>query len=145
MPKDQIAAARRIHNSNVTAYNTRIHSVPSSFVAAAHRFDDAPVLSVTQQEFDSISQVQQGFMPLERHSSNRTDWLAGAAGFEPANGGTKSRCLTAWRRPNAERGNKAGSGCDQALKVCRLVRRSAATFSPRNRSVAILNDRLTRR
>ena len=27
--------------------------------------------------------------------------LAGAAGFEPANGGTKSRCLTTWRRPNS--------------------------------------------
>tara|TARA_B100001250_G_scaffold378206_1_gene367868 strand:+ start:224 stop:400 length:177 start_codon:yes stop_codon:yes gene_type:complete len=25
--------------------------------------------------------------------------LAGAAGFEPANAGIKSRCLTAWRRP----------------------------------------------
>src|SRR5690606_33446597 len=26
--------------------------------------------------------------------------LAGAAGFEPAHGGTKNRCLTAWLRPN---------------------------------------------
>ena len=26
--------------------------------------------------------------------------LAGAAGFEPANAGTKNRCLTTWRRPN---------------------------------------------
>jgi hypothetical protein len=26
--------------------------------------------------------------------------LAGAPGFEPGNGGTKNRCLTAWRRPN---------------------------------------------
>ncbi len=26
--------------------------------------------------------------------------LAGAAGFEPANDGIKSRCLTTWRRPN---------------------------------------------
>jgi hypothetical protein len=25
--------------------------------------------------------------------------LAGVAGFEPANGGTKSRCLTTWRYP----------------------------------------------
>ena len=25
--------------------------------------------------------------------------LAGAAGFEPANNGTKNRCLTAWPRP----------------------------------------------
>ena len=27
--------------------------------------------------------------------------LAGAAGFEPANAGSKVRCLTAWRRPKA--------------------------------------------
>ena len=35
--------------------------------------------------------------PLE--TNNLSEKLAGAAGFEPANGGTKSRCLTAWRRP----------------------------------------------
>lgn len=28
-------------------------------------------------------------------------FMAGAAGFEPANDGTKNRCLTTWRRPNA--------------------------------------------
>ena len=26
--------------------------------------------------------------------------MAGAVGFEPTNVGSKSRCLTAWRRPN---------------------------------------------
>jgi hypothetical protein len=26
--------------------------------------------------------------------------LAGAEGFEPPNGGIKTRCLTTWRRPN---------------------------------------------
>ena len=26
--------------------------------------------------------------------------MAGAPGFEPGNGGTKNRCLTAWLRPN---------------------------------------------
>lgn len=26
--------------------------------------------------------------------------LAGAAGFEPADAGTKNQCLTTWRRPN---------------------------------------------
>jgi hypothetical protein len=29
--------------------------------------------------------------------------LAGAAGFEPANAGTKNRCLTTWRRPSMAR------------------------------------------
>ena len=32
----------------------------------------------------------------------RSEVLAGAAGFEPANGGIKSRCLTTWRRPSME-------------------------------------------
>ncbi len=26
--------------------------------------------------------------------------MAGAAGFEPTDAGTKTRCLTTWRRPN---------------------------------------------
>ena len=30
----------------------------------------------------------------------KPDLLAGAAGFEPANAGTKNRCLTTWLRPN---------------------------------------------
>ena len=28
--------------------------------------------------------------------------VAGPAGFEPANDGTKTRCLTTWRRPNLQ-------------------------------------------
>ena len=39
-----------------------------------------------------------------RTGSSRTVQLAGAAGFEPANGGIKSRCLTTWRRPSRRRG-----------------------------------------
>ena len=29
--------------------------------------------------------------------------VAGAPGFEPGDGGTKNRCLTAWLRPNGRR------------------------------------------
>ena len=32
--------------------------------------------------------------------------VAGAEGFEPSHGGTKNRCLTAWRRPNSFRGKR---------------------------------------
>ena len=32
---------------------------------------------------------------------------AGAAGFEPADVGSKGRCLTTWRRPNARRYNNS--------------------------------------
>ena len=31
----------------------------------------------------------------------RVDWLAGAPGFEPGDGGIKIHCLTTWLRPNA--------------------------------------------
>lgn len=35
--------------------------------------------------------------------------LAGALGFEPRDGGTKNRCLTTWRRPNAGRSGELGN------------------------------------
>src|SRR6185436_626688 len=38
-----------------------------------------------------------------RPNSQRPDWLAGAPGFEPGNGGIKIRCLTTWLRPIATR------------------------------------------
>ena len=31
--------------------------------------------------------------------------MAGTAGFEPANAGTKNRCLTTWRRPISSKYN----------------------------------------
>lgn len=34
----RLAAARRIHNSNVLAYNRRVQSVPTNLVARAGRF-----------------------------------------------------------------------------------------------------------
>lgn len=54
---------------------------------------------------------------------NIKDLVAGAGGFEPPNGGTKNRCLTTWRRPNAR--------C--VLECAGVVRnwRSAATGSRR--------------
>src|SRR5665647_3796485 len=33
-------------------------------------------------------------------TAQRLDWLAGAPGFEPGDGGIKIRCLTTWLRPN---------------------------------------------
>ena len=49
--------------------------------------------------------------------------MAGAAGFEPANGGTKSRCLTAWRRPNGPLGlsrpDRRRHSIDNADRACK--------------------------
>ena len=35
---------------------------------------------------------------MQKHVNN----MAGAEGFEPPNAGTKTRCLTTWRRPKQE-------------------------------------------
>ncbi len=48
-----------------------------------------------------------GSHPVGRISKKLARWaifskLAGPAGFEPANAGTKTQCLTAWRRPNLQ-------------------------------------------
>ena len=41
-----------------------------------------------------------------RLSNPVNEYLAGTAGFEPANVGVKGRCLTAWRRPCIRRVKK---------------------------------------
>ena len=46
----------------------------------------------------------------------QVEWLAGAAGFEPANGGTKSRCLTTWRRPKTKPISNQEAGVAQAAQ-----------------------------
>ena len=50
----------------------------------------SPGVRFTQHAFD-VSSVAVGWKARS---------LDGAAGFEPANGGIKIRCLTTWRRPN---------------------------------------------
>ena len=45
--------------------------------------------------------------------------MAGAAGFEPAHGGTKSRCLTAWPRPKLKESDKLPDIYNHKLKFCK--------------------------
>ena len=51
--------------------------------------------------------------------------MAGAGGFEPPNGGIKTRCLAAWRRPNnlsmLLHRVAVYSLCDEGLKLARGV------------------------
>lgn len=56
-----------------------------------------------------ISERHKGFGLVQSETLQYTNIffnnaLAGSAGFEPANDGTKTRCLTAWRRPIGELG-----------------------------------------
>src|SRR3981189_2799990 len=49
----------------------------------------------------------------------RPDWLAGAPGFEPGNGGIKIRCLTTWLRLNSLRGGKLSGKLLRGNKTAR--------------------------
>src|SRR5690606_12008540 len=65
------------------------------------------------------------FNEITLRPDGRQGWLcgmAGAAGFEPANAGTKNRCLTAWRRPS-------GGACLAQNRPARQ-RRSAPAEAP---------------
>ena len=52
-----------------------------------------------------------------------SDWLVGAGGIEPPNGGIKIRCLTAWLRPNTCTGEEPRQF---ALRAVRTI--AAAPF-----------------
>ena len=54
--EDQIAAARRLFNGNVTAYNMKLDQVPYSFIAARGGFERATLYEVDAAEFARISQ-----------------------------------------------------------------------------------------
>jgi len=54
--EDQIAAARRLYNGNVAAYNTKIDQIPWSFVAARGDFNKATLFEVSAAEMAKISQ-----------------------------------------------------------------------------------------
>ena len=54
--EDQIAAARRLYNGNVAAYNTKIDQIPWSFVASRGQFEKARLFEVSAVEMERISQ-----------------------------------------------------------------------------------------
>ena len=54
--EDQIAAARRLYNGNVTVYNMRLDQIPYSYVAARGGFERAALFEVDEAEFRRISQ-----------------------------------------------------------------------------------------
>jgi hypothetical protein len=45
--------------------------------------------------------------PLASKEQRLLAKLAGVAGFEPTNGGIKTRCLTTWRHPNTVKRKRA--------------------------------------
>ena len=58
-----------------------------------------PILHTETKPYPRNAAVPRGFERGLHVSLNRPDWLAGAGGLEPPNGGIKIRCLTTWLRP----------------------------------------------
>tara|TARA_Y100000741_G_scaffold333780_1_gene290601 strand:+ start:403 stop:636 length:234 start_codon:yes stop_codon:yes gene_type:complete len=57
------------------------------------------ILTPTRASLCKNSFANNKYMQWKLYLVKKYEKLAGAAGFEPANAGIKSRCLTAWRRP----------------------------------------------
>jgi hypothetical protein len=53
-------------------------------------------VSTTRKDWERCSRLQ----PTVKFHDQ---YLAGAPGFEPGDGGTKNRCLTAWLRPTGKK------------------------------------------
>ncbi|MER0240357.1 LemA family protein [Fulvimarina sp. MAC8] len=61
--EDQIAAARRIFNGNVMAYNTRVLSIPSNVVASIAGFTTRPMFELDRGEMAAVSEVPKVQLP----------------------------------------------------------------------------------
>ena len=60
----------------------------------------------------------------------RAEKLAGAAGFEPAHGGTKNRCLTAWLRPKSQAACIASAPAPRKQRLRRAKPRAQLKSAP---------------
>jgi LemA protein len=58
LTEDRIAAGRRFYNGNVRAYNTRIETVPSNFVASMFKFTPAEYFEIDDPEARKPVKVQ---------------------------------------------------------------------------------------
>ncbi len=53
--ESQLQAARRIYNSDVTVYNTKVHSVPSNIIAGIFGFKEASLFEIQANERENIN------------------------------------------------------------------------------------------
>ena len=58
--EDEIQAARRIYNSNVQAYNTKIQIFPNSIVAGISNFEDKDFFEITEASEREVADVSFG-------------------------------------------------------------------------------------
>ena len=65
---------------------------------------EVPKAALETKESEVVSACFSG----EKDEKSAQEELAGVAGFEPTNGGIKTRCLTTWRHPNKKRSSVRG-------------------------------------
>lgn len=53
--ESQLQAARRIYNSDVTVYNTKVHSVPSNIIAGIFGFKPAALFEIQAHERENVN------------------------------------------------------------------------------------------
>jgi len=53
--ESQLQAARRIYNSDVTVYNTKVHSVPSNIIAGIFGFKPASLFEIAAHERENVN------------------------------------------------------------------------------------------
>ena len=53
--ESQLQAARRIYNSEVTVYNTKVHSVPSNIIAGIFGFKPASLFEIAAHERENVN------------------------------------------------------------------------------------------
>lgn len=53
--ESQLQAARRIYNSEVTVYNTKVHSIPSNIIAGIFGFKPASLFEIQAHERENIN------------------------------------------------------------------------------------------
>ena len=64
-------------------------------------YSEAPVIQESRDRaHNRKAPATARILAIQTDQTERPDWLAGAGGFEPPNGGIKIRCLTTWLRPN---------------------------------------------
>lgn len=53
--ESQLQAARRIYNSDVTVYNTKVHSIPSNIIAGIFGFKEAALFEIAAHERENVN------------------------------------------------------------------------------------------
>jgi hypothetical protein len=94
----QVERSLRVENSDMANCDRRLSGQFGSWERNLHRTRTRETLCTSAKP-----RWCRRFLKKCGSLYERPDWLAGAGGFEPPNGGIKIRCLTTWLRPTGPR------------------------------------------